>query len=252
MQPIPLLVPDALRLGDEDLLDLHRSVLDRSGVSLAPTRVVSADLLPELLSQGSVAWAPPWIAFLLTSLSLGTPLVSAARACDGGPRSSVLVARAGIDGLPGLAGSRMGWVSRRSVTGFLLPRLYVESFGVDVDALFAAQRFCGSHEAVGEALAKGEVDAIATDTRRLPVILERTGGRVLVSIGPLPTDLLVAGAGLPVAACEGLIRGMHHLSVAGTAFTRAREGHLDVFELLGRGGGARLPAVPALSSPSLV
>jgi hypothetical protein len=251
MQPTTLLVPDSLHLGDEELLELHRSVLDRCAVSLAPARVVSAELLPELLSPDSIAWAPPWIAFLLTSLGLGTPLVSAARARDGVRRSSILVARAGIDGLPGLAGSRMGWVSRRSVTGFLLPRLYLESFGVDVDTLFVTQRFCGGHEAAAEALANGGVDAIATHSGRLGAILERTLARVLVTLGPLPTDVLIAGAAVPLTVREGLVRGMHGLRVAGTAFACAREGHLDVFALLGA-GGAKAAAVPALASPSPV
>jgi hypothetical protein len=252
MQPIALLVPDALQLSDDDLLDLHRSVFDRCGVSLAPARIVSADLLPELLSPGSIAWAPPWIAFLLATLGLGTPLVGAARACDGGPRSSVLVARADVDGLPGLARSRMGWVSRRSVTGFLLARLYLESFGVDVDSLFATQHFCGSHEAAAEALANGRVDAIATDSRRLGMVFERTRARVLASIGPLPSDLLVAGPAVPLAARERLVRGMHCLHVAGTTFTRAQRGHLDVFELLGRPGAAKPAGLLPLPSPSLL
>jgi hypothetical protein len=234
MQPITLLVPDALHLGDEELLDLHRSVLDRSGLSLAPVRVASADLLPEILSPDAIAWAPPWIAFLLGSLDLATPLLSALPVGNHDSRSSILVARDGIDGLPDLAGSRMGWVSRRSVTGFLLPRLYLESFGVDVDALFATQVFCASHERAGDALTNGSVDAIATDSRRLGAILERTRARVLASIGPLPSDLLVAGCAVPLAVREGLTRGMHGLWVAGIAFARAREGHLDVFDLLGR------------------
>jgi hypothetical protein len=238
MQPIALLVPDSLHLGDEELLDLRRSALERSGVSLAPVRVASADLLPEILSPDAIAWSPPWIAFLLAKLSLATPLVSAARVGEHDFRSSILVARAGVDGLPDLAGSRMGWVSRRSVTGFLLPKLYLESFGVDVDALFATQRFCGGHQAAADALATGSVDAIATDSRRLGAILERTRARVLASIGPLPSDLLVAGCALPLPIREALTRGLHGLRVAGTTFARARAGHLDVFELLGRRGSA--------------
>ena len=252
MQPITLLVPDSLHLGDEELLDLHRSVLDRSGLSLAPVRVASADLIPEILSPDAIAWAPPWIAFLLGSLSLATPLLSALRVGDHDSRSSILVARAGIDGLPGLAGSSMGWVSRRSVTGFLLPRLYLESFGVDVDALFATQRFCGSHEGAADALANGTVDAIATDSRRLGAILERTRARVLASIGPLPSDLLVAGCEVPLSVREGLTRGMHGLWVAGTTFARARDGHLDVFDLLGRGARRESPDgdLASLANPS--
>jgi hypothetical protein len=250
MQPITLLVPDALHLDDEELLDIHRSVLDRSGLSLAPVRVASAELLPEILSPDAIAWAPPWIAFLLGSLSLATPLVSASRVGCHDSRSSVLVARAGIEGLPDLAGSRIGWVSRRSVTGFLLPRLYLESFGVDVDALFARQRFCGSHEAAADALASGSVDAVATDSRRLGALLEQTRARVLASIGPLPSDLLVAGCAVPLAVREGLTRGMHGLWVAGTTFARARNGHLDVFELLGRGASRESPDTNRTSLPA--
>jgi len=144
----------------------------------------------------------------------------------------------------------MGWVSRRSVTGFLLPRLYLESFGVDADALFATQRFCGSHESAAEALVNGSVDAVATDSRRLGAILQQMRARVLASIGPLPSDLLVAGCGVPLAVQEGLTLGMHGLWVAGTTFVRAREGHLDVFELLGRGTSRQSPDASGASLAS--
>jgi ABC-type phosphate/phosphonate transport system substrate-binding protein len=146
----------------------------------------------------------------------------------------------------------MGWVSRRSVTGFLLPRLYLESFGVDVDSMFGTQRFLGSHEAALEALASDSVDVIATDSRRVGSILGRTRGRVLASMGPLPSDLLVAGYAVPPGIRDALIRGMIGLSVAGITFARARAGHLDVFERIGRGASTESREAPGASSATLL
>jgi hypothetical protein len=232
MRPVALLLPASLHLHDELLLDLHSAVAERCGLPLAPVRVRYAELLPEILPPDALAWAPSWIAFLLKRIRLASPLLGAALEPRLGPRSSVLLARYDVKGLPSLAGRRMGWVSRSSATGFVVPRLYLESFRFDLDALFAGQRFCGSHEAAADALVGRQVDAIATDSRRLGAVLERARVRVLASVGPLPSDVLVAGAQVPLGIRERIARGMRGLSVGPIAFDPVSDGHLDLFELL--------------------
>jgi ABC-type phosphate/phosphonate transport system substrate-binding protein len=236
MRPIPLLVPPSAGLTEHDLLDLHDAVLERAGLPLAPVRHASASLLPELLerSPDALAWAPSSIAFLLARLCLAAPLVVAKVDADAAPRSSVLLARRGINGLVDLRGRRMGWVSRFSITGYYLPRLYLESFGVDVEALFGPQEFHGSHEAAADALAHGRADVIATDSRRVRAVLARAPARLLASVGPVPSDVLVAGPALSVGILEPLARELCSLRIGCVAFEPVRDGHFDLYELLRR------------------
>jgi ABC-type phosphate/phosphonate transport system substrate-binding protein len=236
MRPITLLVPTSLGLTEDVLLELRGSVLTRCGLSLAPVRLASGALLPEILERvpDAVAWASSSVAFALGRMQLATPLLAAPRGIDERPRSSVLVAHPNVESLVDLAGRRAGWVSRLSATGYHLPRLYLESFGVDTEALFRMQRFCGTHEAAIDALALGQVDVIATDSRRLEAVLARTPARVLASVGPVPSDLLVAGSAVPSTLREQLARGLESLGAGDASFERVRHGHLDLFEMLGR------------------
>jgi ABC-type phosphate/phosphonate transport system substrate-binding protein len=243
MRPIPLLVPASRDLSDEVLRDLRDSVHRRCGAFLAPVRVASAALLPAVLEQARdvLAWAPPCIASTLVTLGLAAPLVAAPRR-DQRTRSAVLVTRPGIEGLGDFAGRRVGWVSRLSETGYEVPRLYLESFGVEPSELFANQRFYGTHDAVAAALVGGEVDVIATHSGRLRHLFTRTPMRVAISVGPLPSDLVVAGLDVPDAAREQVADALVSCTAPRTGaftsgahvFAPAREGHLGLFDLLGR------------------
>jgi ABC-type phosphate/phosphonate transport system substrate-binding protein len=178
-------------------------------------------------------------------MGLATPVVTMSLPDRGRSRSAVLVAQPGIRNLTELADRRVGWVSRFSTTGHDLPRLYLESFGVDVDALFRSQRFCGSHAAATAALACGEVDVIATHSGALPRVFEATLARLVVSIGPVPSDVLVAGVGVPAGAREHLVQGLRAAPLGNFEFGRASSGHLDLLESLRRhafdGGTRTLP-----------
>jgi ABC-type phosphate/phosphonate transport system substrate-binding protein len=258
MKPIPLLVSASRDLSDEVLRDLRDAVHRRCGALLAPVRLASAALLPAVLEQvrDALAWSPAGVASTLVRLGVATPLVAAPRR-DRRTRSAVLVTRPGIEGLSDFAGRRVGWVSRLSETGYEVPRLYLESFGVEPSELFASQRFYRTHDAVAAALVHGEVDVIATHSGRLRGLFACTPMRVAVSIGPIPSDLVVAGldvsdvvremvAGALLSCTESFTSGAH-------VFAPAREGHLGLFDLLGHqvrdpwGRAAAAPSSPGLS-----
>jgi len=235
MRPLTLLVPSAVHLPEVALTALVERLRRETGTEVSPARLSSAALLPQILerSRDVVAWAPAWVAFVLDRLRLADPLLTVARQ-GAGPRSSILVARRGIEGLADLGGRRVGWVSRFSATGYDLPRLYLESFGVDPDRLFATQRFFRSHLAVAEALARGEVDVIATHSRALGYVFDRTSARILASIGPVPSDVVVAGVDVPGDVRRRLVHGMAAMRVGAFELGRIREGHLDLFGILRR------------------
>jgi ABC-type phosphate/phosphonate transport system substrate-binding protein len=247
MRSLPLLVPSAAHLPEDVTNALFDAIHRETGMRATPARLSSPGLLPQILERSPdvVAWAPSWVAFVLQRLRLADPLVTVVRA-DERQRSSILVARRGIDGLADLAGRRVGWVSRFSATGYELPRLYLESFGVEVDELFAAQRFLGSHTAASAALARGDVDVIATHSRALRHVFDLMPARILVSIGPVPSDVVVAGAGIPDDVRRRLVRGLRAMRVQSLELGPVRDGHLDLFGMLrrnaGDGGDRALPS----------
>jgi hypothetical protein len=233
MKPITLLVPASAHVSPDMLGELVHTVERRTGLTLNLARLSYAALLPEIFERSPdvITWAPSYVAFVLERMHLATSLCTVG--CPGtGARSSVLVGRRGIHGLADLAGHRMGWVSRISTTGYDLPRLYLESFGVDPDALFGSQRFCGSHAAAAAAMASGEVDIIATHSQALRRVFERAPVRALVSIGPVPSDVVAAGVGVPAAVRDRLAHGLTSTRLDFIEIGSAREGHLDLFGML--------------------
>ncbi len=235
MRPTTFLIPSAVHLPEDVLMDMFEAIQRQTGLQTSPARLPSAALLPQILERSPdvVAWAPSSVAFVLDRLRLAAPLLTVVRAGTG-QRSSILVARRGIEGLADLTGRRVGWVSRFSATGYEVPRLYLGSFGVEPDKLFATQRFFGSHTAVAEALARGEVDVIATHSRALRYVFERTPARILVSIGPVPSDVIAAGVDVPANVRQRLARGMRALRIQSFEFAPVGEGHLDLFGMLRR------------------
>jgi len=233
MKPITLLVPASAHLSTDSLLDLVEVIQHQTGLTLAAARLSSAALLPQIFERSPdvVAWAPAYVAFVLERMHLASSILSVGGP-GASPHSAVLVARRGIEGLADLAGRRVGWVSRFSTTGYDLPRLYLESFGVEPDALFGAQRFCGTHSAAADAIVRGEVDVVATHSGAMKRVFGRTAARLLVSVGPVPADVIVAGVGVPGRVCECLVRGLGATRFGRFEFGYARDGHLGLFGML--------------------
>ena len=241
MRHIPLLVPVSLGLDEATLLVLQAAFEELSELPIAPVVVPCAALLSQLLDSApqTMAIAPSLVASELMSQRLGCPVAVARR--SGHAHSAVLVARRGIDGVADLAGRRVGWVSKLSATGYRVPGMYLESFGVDLSVMFAQQRFHGSHDAAAYALASGAVDVIATHSGRAKQVLSQSPSRVVASIGPIPADLVVAGMGVPLGVRERLSRGLPGRQVGRGRFSATRAGHLDLFEMLRGHEGEMVP-----------
>jgi ABC-type phosphate/phosphonate transport system substrate-binding protein len=229
MRSITLFVPAAREVVEPVMIGLQKVLRATSGMDLSPMYVSTAALLPPLLdvARDAAAWSPSFTAYVLQRTQLATPIVAPVRRFSI-PHHAMIVARSGVDCLASLAGKRIGWVSKLSVTGYEIPRLYLESFGNDVDTLFAEQRFCGSHRAAARALARGEVDLVATHAVHAEALTFTTGARILVSIGPIPSDVIVAGTEMPPAVREALAEGLSGMR----GFARAKGTHLRIFDVL--------------------
>jgi ABC-type phosphate/phosphonate transport system substrate-binding protein len=248
-QSLALLVPESTLLRGGAVRALRTTIADETGLAVTLVVLPSAALLGQVLDQlpNAIAWAPSLVAADLRRMGQGSPLATVSSG-DGARHQAVLVARRGIEGLAELAGFRVGWVSRLSVTGYRLPRLYLESFGVDLGTLFAREVHCGTHEAVASALELGNVDVIATHSGRLRSVLgPRT--RLLASIGPIPSDVLVAGEQVPAKVRARLATVLPSTRAADLRLSPVRDAHFALFDQLhqdrfgtfGRAPSARQP-----------
>ncbi|MEB3198152.1 MAG: phosphate/phosphite/phosphonate ABC transporter substrate-binding protein [Candidatus Sericytochromatia bacterium] len=105
--------------------------------------------------------------------------------------------------LKDLAGARLGFVSTRSTSGYLLPALMLERAGLDLARDFADVRFYkGRHPDVVHAVTNGEVDAGAVyDDARIDAFgqdeAKRGETRVLAQTDKIPNDPIVVHRRLP-------------------------------------------------------
>jgi ABC-type phosphate/phosphonate transport system substrate-binding protein len=194
-----------------------RAMVGLGGVEIEPVYVSSyaALLHAAEIDSALVAWAPPLIAQDLIRARVSSPLVAVGR---GGSVSyfSAIVVRgdAGALALGDLRGARMGWVSKLSAAGYVVPRRYLESLGIEPEATFRTESFFGTHDAAAAALLSGEVDAIATHARLAPsrrtlLLLDALSrARILAVAGPIPGDVVVAGGGLDSVSRDKLRRAL--------------------------------------------
>jgi ABC-type phosphate/phosphonate transport system substrate-binding protein len=129
--------------------------------------------------------------------------------------------------------------------------MYLESFGLDADHLFAQERFAGSHAAVGHALASGEVDVVATHSGRASDLAAVAHARVLASVGPLPAELIVTSPGVARESKLALTHTLMNARLGRFRFTLPRPRHLALFDLLRLDPGLAIPT-PRESGVALV
>jgi ABC-type phosphate/phosphonate transport system substrate-binding protein len=210
-------VPSERAVAEPAVLELRVAVEDAGDLELAPVYLSSyaALLRAAEIDPSLVAWVPPLIAQDLFRARVATPVVAVGRGGATSYFSAIVVgAHAGAVGLGDLRGARMGWVSKLSAAGYVVPRRYLESLGVDPETTFRSEAFFGSHERAADALVSGEVDAVATHARLAPsrrtlLLLDALHrARIVAVAGPIPGDVVVAGVGLDVLLRERLKRAL--------------------------------------------
>ncbi|WP_428261621.1 phosphate/phosphite/phosphonate ABC transporter substrate-binding protein [Haliangium sp.] len=180
-----------------------------------PTCVASPEALAEGLASGAVhvGWISPTLLLIAPELATIVPLLASVRQGVAAFHSVVFSAESSpIRTLGDLPGRRAAWVHATSASGYLVPRLTLVRQGVDVTTVFAHEAFYETHGGVVEAVFDGVADVGATyahfeagDASRP---LFRTGcedarpgsrPRILAVSGPIPSDMIVAHPGVPLA-----------------------------------------------------
>jgi ABC-type phosphate/phosphonate transport system substrate-binding protein len=192
------------------------------------------------LHDADAAWCPPLVARDLQRDGAAEPCVCIVR------NGSVHYFSAIVGG-PDLHTpsdiKRFGWVSRMSAAGYLVPRSYLTSIGIDLSA--QKESFFRSHARSMSALEAGVVDAIATYAYRAegspqaePYVPHAfAGARLLATIGPIPGDVIVIARTLEASRAKALtdvlraasleVNGPIHTLMGATSFGAVPTGHLE-------------------------
>ena len=206
-----------VRLRLEELCQLASAA---SGVRFTPWIAASYKELAEAMDDNEVglAWMPPLPTLDLMSRGIADPLAIPARGGGTSYHAALVVRRNGPKALSELAGRRVAWVDRESAAGYLVPRMFLATQGLDVLRLFSRELFVHAHAAVLDAVASGDADVGATYCHVDGSGRAARGGwtdeagnatrplEVLATMGPIPNDALVAARELAVAARSGLLR----------------------------------------------
>lgn len=230
-----------------------------TGLEVSPRTLESYAALTECMVQGEVdlAWAPPLVAIDLEDRRAATPLMVIQRSVRAGYHSALFArAEAPYRRLEDLVGLTAAWVSQDSASGYFVPRWHLRSLGVDIGRAFAREIFCSTHEAVTEAVLSGRADVGATHVGLEPISGQlasapwlSTGGptsavRVLLLIGPIPADVIVAGRRIAAAQRQQLAGALLAVRVEedeaartlfqANCFEPVPEGHLTLLRRLSR------------------
>jgi phosphonate transport system substrate-binding protein len=134
---------------------IEQSMGKKAEVSVAASyEALAKDLLA---GRADAVWAPPFVCARVEAMGVRV----LARGVRRGRSSyrSALVARAGSGLTPEkLQGTRIAWVDRDSVAGYLLPVAFLKARGLEPGKLFASQQFTGSYRASLEAVESGMAD----------------------------------------------------------------------------------------------
>ncbi|PTL83902.1 phosphate/phosphite/phosphonate ABC transporter substrate-binding protein [Vitiosangium sp. GDMCC 1.1324] len=134
---------------------IERSLDRKVEVSVAASyEALAKDLLA---GRADAVWAPPFVCARVEAMGVRV----LARGVRRGRSSyrSALVARAGSGlSLLKLQGSRVAWVDRDSVAGYLLPVACLKAKGLEPAKTFASQQFSGSYKAALESVLSGAAD----------------------------------------------------------------------------------------------
>ncbi len=183
-------------LGGDAFDELRTMLTVADGPDIEPVFVPNYVSLYETvhLHAADAAWCPPLVARDLLRVGAADPIATVLR---GGIDHyySALVANEGSDvrHVSHIEGARVGWVSRLSAAGYVVPRDYLQSLGIEVEHL--DETFFHTHGRVVEALLDNEVDVIGTYASayggKFHTSPALVGARILGVAGQIPGDVVV-------------------------------------------------------------
>ena len=225
---IPVLRFGIVPVSDDDELRGHLQTMCTAlgydlGTTVLARRVPTYPQLVDLLIQAQVdaAWVPPVVAMDCDAKRIARPRIAMMRQNETS-YSAALIARqdSPFRSLADLKDVRAAWVSPDSASGYLVPLASLRARGISLSKAFREHLFFGSHAAVAQAVADGRADVGANfahfDQPSWHKI--RSSGwkeagidgpfRVLMVVGPIPTDVIVMHRTLSEEHAQMLVAAM--------------------------------------------
>lgn len=202
------------------LVELCERLSEALGVVIFPQVSVGYRELSDALDKGQLgfAWLPPLLAIDLEDRRQVVPIALPVRRGTTAYYAAFITRRGGPRTLDELRGKRAAWVDRSSAAGYVVPRLHLVGAGFDVNALFGAETFVHTHDAVIDAVLSGRADVGATfctvDPRTQRVLqagwtasdgTAQKPVEVVALAGPIPNDGVFAAASVPGELQQKLI-----------------------------------------------
>ncbi len=192
-------------------------------VHVAPTYVqLASDLMA---GRADAGWAPPLVCARVEAHG-GRALLRALRGGSPTFRAALLRRRGAPITAELSEGLTAAWSDRDSTSGYLLPRAWVRSRGLDPARVFAKERFFGSYVAAAEEVAAGRADVTAVfaapaDARRAFSGLDELPESLRQLLEPFawtaetPNDALVAAPAASPATARALQEAIATAAVSG-------------------------------------
>jgi len=191
----------------------------RLGVEVEINALPTYGALAEALREGlDCAWLPPALYVMAERDRCARLLLAGVRAHTANFFGALFVrADSPFVRASDLQGSRAAWVSPESCSGYLMPRLELKRLGLDPARTFASEEMLESHQNVVAAVTSGRADVGATylsfASDGASGAIARAGWldarppaamRVLVTAGPIPSDVVVVSPSTPSDRADAL------------------------------------------------
>jgi phosphate/phosphite/phosphonate ABC transporter binding protein len=225
---VGITAPISIKEAKKDALQLEALFTESLGEPVSVTVYPTYDDLVNSIVSGvlDLAWMPPLAYVKARRQAMVIPIRKAVRAGHASYKS-VLFTKidSSMTSPADLKGTKVGWVSKLSSSGYLFPRVLLMDAGIDPDGLFAEEKFYKGHLAVCKAVASGEIDVGATFTddifeqvpksvsacSKMGVFPEGTF-KVLSATAEVPSDVVVARVGLPPMMIKSVSTALDALS----------------------------------------
>ena len=229
-------------LGRAAFDELRRLVHQARGPHIEPVFVPNYVSLFETvhLQAAEAAWCPPLVARDLVRVAAADPIATVLRGgIDHYYSAIVSLDYSGVRRISQILDARVGWVSRLSAAGYVVPRDYLQSLGLDVTSL--DESFFHTHGETVRALRRGDVDVIGTYASARDGCFHLSpalgAARILGVAGQIPGDVVVVGraVGARVASELGAALRVGRIAPDGalaalmnaSGFGAVPPGHLD-------------------------
>ena len=220
--------PISIKEAQKDAQQLEVLFTESMGEAVTVQVYPSYDDLVVAIVSGALdlAWMPPLAYVKARRQAMVIPIRKAVRAGHASYKSVFFTRTDSNMRSPAdLKGSKIGWVSKLSSSGYLFPRVLLLDAGINPDGLFSEELFLEGHLAVCKAVANGTVDVGATFTddifeqtprsvsacSKMGVFPENTF-KVLSATPEVPSDVVVARVGLPPMMIKSVSTALDGLS----------------------------------------